>query len=110
MDDEAPTRHTLAPILLLSMPQLADPNFRRTVILLCEYTDDGAWGLVLNRPAGKRAAEVVEFTPPLTGDSGLGIWTGGPVEPQRGSLLLPEEPPPCCAHLSRDLRWNGRAC
>ena len=91
-DDDAPDRPTLAPAMLLSMPQLADPNFRHTVILLCEYSADGAWGLVLNRPTGKTAASVIEFTPPLEGDSGLEIWTGGPVETQRGALLLPEEP------------------
>ena len=82
----------MAPTLLLSMPQLIDPNFRRTVILLCEHSEDGAWGLILNRPTGKRAASVVEFTPPLAGDSGLEVWVGGPVEPQRGAVLLPEEP------------------
>jgi putative transcriptional regulator len=92
IDDDAPEPATLAPAMLLSMPQLADPNFHRTVILLCEYSADGAWGLVLNRPTGKTAASVIEFTPPLAGDSGLEIWTGGPVEPQRGALLLPEEP------------------
>ena len=92
MDDDAPDRPTLAPAILVSMPQLTDPNFRRTVILLCEYSADGAWGLVLNRPTGRTAASVIEFTPPLTGDSGLELWAGGPVEPQRGALLLPEEP------------------
>lgn len=92
MDDDIPQRPRLAPALLIAMPQLADPNFRRTVILLCEHSDDGAWGLILNRPTGKTAASVVEFTPPLANDSGLEIWTGGPVEPQRGALLLPEEP------------------
>ena len=93
MDDERPPSPRLAPKLLLSMPQLIDPNFRRTVILLCEHSEDGAWGLVLNRPTGKTAASVVEFTPPLAGDSGIEVWLGGPVEPQRGALLLPEEPP-----------------
>jgi putative transcriptional regulator len=90
--DDEPVRPRLAPALLLAMPQLADPNFRHTVVLLCEHSDDGAWGLVLNRPTGERAAAVVEFSPALTGDSGIEVWTGGPVEPQRGCLVLPEEP------------------
>ena len=38
-----------APILLLSMPQMADPNFVKTVVLLCDYTDEGAFGIVVNR-------------------------------------------------------------
>ena len=33
-----------APILLLSMPQMADPNFARAVVLLCDYTEEGAFG------------------------------------------------------------------
>lgn len=93
MEDDTPARPTLAPALLVAMPQLADPNFRRSVILLCEYSADGAWGFVLNRPTGKPAASVIEFSPTLSGDSGIELWTGGPVEPQRGALLLPEEPP-----------------
>jgi len=36
--------------LLVAMPKLNDPNFRQTVILLCEYSEDGALGVVLNRP------------------------------------------------------------
>ena len=93
MEDEQPAAPKFAPTLLVSMPQLVDPNFRRTVILLCEYNPDGAWGLVLNRPTGKTAASVVDFTPPLEGDSGIEVWLGGPVEPQRGAVLLAEEPP-----------------
>ena len=74
------------------MPQLADPNFRRTVILLCEHSADGAWGLILNRPTGKTAGTSSSSRRRLQQDTGLEIWTGGPVEAQRGALLLPEEP------------------
>ena len=41
-----------APIFLVSMPQMADPNFARTVVLLCDYTEEGAFGLVVNRRSG----------------------------------------------------------
>ena len=44
------TSPSLAPALLLSMPQLADPNFNRTVVLLCRHNEEGAFGLVVNRP------------------------------------------------------------
>jgi putative transcriptional regulator len=84
--------HTIAPTLLVSMPQLLDPNFVRTVVLLCEHGPDGAFGLVLNRPTETLAAEAVQLTPPPAGNSGIALWVGGPVEPQRGWILLGHEP------------------
>jgi putative transcriptional regulator len=83
---------SVAPALLLSMPQLDDPNFRRSVVLLCQHTADGAWGLVLNRPTGTPAARAVRMDPPVAGDHGLELWVGGPVEPERGCLLLGDDP------------------
>ena len=50
---------SLAPSLLLAMPQLRDPNFSRTVVLLCEHGRDGAVGFVVNRPTDIRAANAV---------------------------------------------------
>ena len=44
---------SLAPSLLLAMPQLMDENFVRTVVLLCKHSEEGAFGLVLNRPLVK---------------------------------------------------------
>jgi putative transcriptional regulator len=83
---------TLAPTLLVSMPQLADPNFSRTVVLLCDHSEEGAFGLVLNRPSETTAAQAVQLSPPPTRDSGLQLWYGGPVEPQRGWILVADEP------------------
>jgi putative transcriptional regulator len=83
---------SVAPALLLSMPQLDDPNFRRTVVLLCQHTADGAWGLVLNRPTGTAASQAVRLDPPVAADNGLELWVGGPVEPERGCLLLGDDP------------------
>jgi putative transcriptional regulator len=80
------------PILLLSMPQLQDPNFARTVVLLCDYVPDGAFGLVLNRPTGMPASEMVKLDPPVVGGNTLPLSIGGPVEPERGWILLAEEP------------------
>jgi putative transcriptional regulator len=92
MGDVVKDLASVAPVLLLSMPQLEDPNFRRTVVLLCQHSAEGAWGLVLNRPAGQNAAAVVQMDPPVAGDSDLEIWIGGPVEPQRGCILLGDDP------------------
>ena len=81
------------PALLLSMPQLQDPNFARTVVLLCDYNADGAFGLVLNRPTDAPATSMVQLDPPLEHGNDLPLWIGGPVEPQRGWILVADEPP-----------------
>ena len=78
--------------LLLSMPQLQDPNFARTVVLLCDYGPEGAFGLVLNRPTEMPASEMVRLDPPVAGANDMPLWIGGPVEPQRGWILLGDDP------------------
>jgi putative transcriptional regulator len=83
---------SLAPTLLLSMPQMLDPNFARTVVLLCEHGPEGAFGLVINRPSDTSAADAVQLVPPPARDSGAPLWMGGPVEPQRGWILLADAP------------------
>jgi putative transcriptional regulator len=79
-----------APILLLSMPQMADPNFARTVVLLCDYTDEGAFGLVVNRRMDEPAWTVVKTEPPVRVDPDLKLWVGGPVDPGRTWVLMSE--------------------
>ena len=93
MSESKSNVQSLAPVLLLSMPQLEDPNFRRSVVLLCEHGAEGAFGLVLNRPTDTPAAEVVHLDPPPADQGALRLWIGGPVEPQRGWILLGEKPP-----------------
>jgi putative transcriptional regulator len=83
---------SVAPSFLLSMPQLDDPNFRRTVVLLCQHSSEGAWGLVLNRPTGTPASQAVKLDPPVDRDNGLQLWVGGPVEPERGCILMGQDP------------------
>ena len=82
----------LAPSLLVSMLQIHDPNFHQTVILLCEHGEKGALGLVLNRRTDTPAAAMIHLTPPVFNASGLELWIGGPSEPERGWILLGEEP------------------
>jgi len=83
---------SLAPALLLSMPQLVDPNFNRTVVLLCKHSEEGAFGLVVNRPLITTGRVIVNLDPPVTPDHDLQVWIGGPVEPQRSWILVGEEP------------------
>ena len=79
-----------APILLLSMPQMADPNFAQAVILLCDYTDQGAFGIVVNRQMDVPAWTMVQTDPPVTIDPELRLWIGGPVQPQQTWVLTAE--------------------
>ncbi|MCC7033167.1 MAG: YqgE/AlgH family protein [Acidobacteria bacterium] len=85
MGDDAPS---LAPVLLVSMPQMADPNFSRAVVLLAEYGPHGAFGLVVNRQMAEPASEVVRAEPPLPISPDVHLFVGGPVEPTRAWVLL----------------------
>ena len=78
---------SLAPAFLLSMPQLTDPNFSRTVVLLCRHNEDGAFGLVVNRPLRTSGRVVVNLDPPVSTERELNVWVGGPVEPQQTWML-----------------------
>lgn len=80
------------PTLLLSMPQMQDPNFARTVVLLCDYLPDGAFGLVLNRPTEMAASEMVKLDPPVRAANQMPLFIGGPVQPERGWILVAEPP------------------
>lgn len=75
-----PHTRSYAGQLLLAHPGLRDPNFRRAVVLMSVHTEDGAMGVVLNRPLGKQLGELsVEFAAgPL---AGVPLYCGGPVEP-----------------------------
>jgi putative transcriptional regulator len=64
--------------LILASPVLKDPNFVRTVILIAEHTEDGAMGLVLNRPTDSTVGEAVPDLAWLAGDLEP-VYVGGPV-------------------------------
>lgn len=83
---------SLAPSFLLSMPQLMDPNFSRTVVLLCKHSEEGAFGLVVNRPLVTTGRVTVNLDPPVSTDREFEVWVGGPVEPHRSWVLVGEEP------------------
>jgi putative transcriptional regulator len=66
--------------LLLAAPSLRDPNFERTVVLVGVHNEDGAMGVVLNRPS---AVTVSEAVPALedTAEGSEPVYVGGPVQP-----------------------------
>jgi putative transcriptional regulator len=66
--------------LLIASPGLLDPNFRRTVVLITEHNEEGAAGLVLNRPSLVEVAAAVPQLEELVEEDEQ-VWVGGPVEP-----------------------------
>jgi putative transcriptional regulator len=66
--------------LLVARPTLLDPNFSRTVILLLEHGDDGALGLVLDRPSETPVGAALPGWSRLTAAPGV-VFVGGPVQP-----------------------------
>lgn len=80
----------LANHFLIAMPQLADPNFSRTLTLICEHTHEGAMGLVVNRTLDLRVGQLLEHMDLETEDETLAqqpVYYGGPVEMERGFVL-----------------------
>lgn len=84
MDD-----HPLAPGLLVAMPQLLDPNFRRTVVLLIHHDENGTFGLVLSRESEIEVGALCEsLDVEWSGARDVKVGWGGPVQPDTGWLLL----------------------
>jgi putative transcriptional regulator len=77
-----------APVLLMAMPQVLDPFFHRSVVLLLHHDDEGSLGFIVNRPTGIRVHDILsgmEIT--WKGDKAAVAHFGGPVQPQLGSVL-----------------------
>ncbi len=66
--------------LLLAAPSLLDPNFARTVVLIGAHNEDGAMGVVLNRPSAVTVGEAVPQLQDVLGASET-LYVGGPVQP-----------------------------
>lgn len=80
----------LANQLLIALPALADPNFARTVALICQHDDDGAMGVLLNRASEYTLGDVLAQMQIETDDESLRnqiVLAGGPVHPERGFVL-----------------------
>jgi len=75
---------------LIAMPTLNDPNFYRTVTYLCVHNQDGAMGIILNRPLSLTLGDVlkhmdIDITNPDV--NRMRILQGGPVQPERGFVI-----------------------
>lgn len=80
----------LAGKLLIAMPGMGDPRFEQSVIFVCAHSDDGAMGLIVNKPAQKlkfgQLLKQLDITP-AEGARDIRIHIGGPVENGRGFVL-----------------------
>lgn len=77
-------RNSIEGRLLIAAPVLTDPNFFRSVIYIARHSDEGAFGILLNRPSNLRLEEVMEQARGYRPKRQDAIYVGGPVE---GPLL-----------------------
>jgi len=78
--------------MLIAMPAMADPNFARSVTLMCQHNEEGAIGITINRLSGFTLGEVLEQLdiPCKTKEiSSIPVLEGGPVSPNHGFVLHP---------------------
>ena len=82
--------HPLEGKLLIAMPGLVDPNFWHTVVLIGVHnTEEGAFGLVINRPLNVELSEILEeLGEPVVEERLPQVLAGGPVEPNHGFVLF----------------------
>lgn len=75
---------------LIAMPGLQDPNFSRTVTFICEHTDQGAMGIVINRPTEVTLGDLLKQLDIGTASTAVRktvVYQGGPVQTDRGFVL-----------------------
>lgn len=89
--------------LLVATPALMDPNFDHTVVLLLECDDNGALGVVLNRPSPVPVAEILASWSDLAADPGV-LFQGGPISTD--SALAVGRLPPTAGELREPLGWR----
>jgi putative transcriptional regulator len=78
-----------APVLLMAMPQVLDPTFSRSVVLLVHHEDGGSLGFILNRPSTIRVGEILkQMDVPWAGKPESVAFFGGPVQQEIGTVLF----------------------
>lgn len=76
--------------LLIAMPGMADPNFSSTVTLICEHNEEGALGIIINRPSSTNLGQLLQQLSLDTSDTDIAnalVLNGGPVGPEQGFVL-----------------------
>jgi len=93
-------------VLLVASPNLDDPNFRESVVLIVEHGPEGTLGLILNRSTRVLLSEVLPDLTVLKGTT-YRLFVGGPVEPTRVLLLFRLKEPPADARSVFDGVYVG---
>lgn len=82
--------------ILIAMPTLADPNFFQSATMICQHTEEGAMGIILNRPTDISLKEILNHLGVSTDDNSeqtleildhTPVYIGGPVQRERGFVL-----------------------
>jgi putative transcriptional regulator len=82
---------SLAPGLLIAVPQLPDPNFHRSVVFLMEHDESGALGVVVNRPSNLKIGELfIKLGLTYSGPPSARVLLGGPVQTEGGLVIHAE--------------------
>ena len=89
--------------LLISEPFLPDPNFERTVVLLCEHNEEGSFGFVINKPSILKIAEVMEEASTLDDI----VFVGGPVQQDTLHFLHRNTSITNAVKIQDDIYWGG---
>jgi putative transcriptional regulator len=77
------------PVLLMAMPQVLDPFFHRSVVLLLHHEEAGSFGFIVNRPTAIKVSEILKgMEVGWAGREEAVAYFGGPVQPQLGTVLF----------------------
>jgi putative transcriptional regulator len=89
--------------LLISEPFLPDPNFERTVVLLCEHNEEGSFGFVLNKPSVLKLAEIMEELASVESV----VFVGGPVQQDTLHFIHRNVALTNAVEIAQNVFWGG---
>jgi putative transcriptional regulator len=109
-DDAKPTTSSLTNQFLIAMLGMVDDNFAGSVVYLCDHTDAGAMGLVINRPTDVNLSDVfekIDLKLEIQPKASEPVYFGGPVQTDRGFVLYEQSEEEHTTHYSSSLRIPG---
>jgi putative transcriptional regulator len=96
-------RASVAGQFLIATPAMRDPRFDHAVILMLRHDQDGAFGIVINRPVGQRPLADLLGTKDTAASGNVQVFVGGPVQPNIGFVVHSSE-----YHRAETLDVDGR--